>query len=350
MLAAQTDLKQAEKVKEFLKARHLINPDYLPVKEFGYIYFPLAEKAEAGKREGLPRRVPQARIINTKFSFPKRDRPMAVEELLRSKLTEKEMELLPKSQEIVGKIMILEIPDKLKKKEKLIAQAYLARSRQVETVVRKAEIHEGDYRLRKVKILAGKRTKETVHYENGVRIKLDLEKTYFSARLGNERLRIARQVKKGEEVLVMFSGAAPYPLVLARHSPAKKIYGIEINPLAHQYALENVALNGFQDKIIIYEGDARLIAPKLRIRFDRVVMPLPKTGELFLDLALRKAKPKGTIHFYDFVEEEKISQRAEELSRLCRRYRHPVKVLRKVRCGQFSPGVFRVCFDLKVLK
>lgn len=340
MLAAQTGLKQAEKVKEMLKARNLINTDYLAVKEFGCIYFPVLKKAN----------IPHAKIINTGFSFPEKPRALTVGELLKGKLSSKELSLLPRSQEIVGKILILEIPGKLKEKEKLIAQAYLQQNKNIETVVKKADIHEGEFRLRKVKILAGKQTKETFHHENGIQLKLDLEKTYFSARLSNERLRIARQVKKGEEILVMFSGAAPYPLVLAKHSPAKKIYGIEINPLAHQYALENVALNGFNGRIIIYEGDVRWIIPELKQKFDRIVMPLPKTGELFLDVALKKARPKGIIHLYDFAREEEIAQRAGELRELCRRYRHPVKVLKKVKCGQYSPGVFRVCFDLKVLK
>lgn len=336
MLAAEAELKYAEKVKEYLKVRNLINTDYLAVKEFGFIYFPILKRTK----------IKNTKIINTKFSFPKKDTPKSITELLKNKLTPKQLKLLPKAQEIVGTIMILEIPDELKNKEKLIAEAYLKQNKKIITIVGKKDVHEGEFRLRKVKILAGKKTKETIHLENGIQIKLHLEKTYFSARSGNERLRIAKQVKKGENILVMFSGAGPFPLVIAKHSLAKKIIGIEINPLAHQYALENVKLNGFEKRILIYEGDVRRIAPKLKQKFDRVCMPLPKTGELFLDLALRKVKKGGMIHLYDFVEEKKINQQAKKVKELCLRYKHPVKVLRKVKCGQFSPGVFRVCYDL----
>lgn len=339
MLAAQTELKHAEKVKEFLKTRNLINTDYLAVKEFGYIYYPLVKKTK----------IKNAKIVKVKFNFPKKIKTKTVEELLKNKLTKNQLKLLPKAQEIVGTIMILEIPKELKKKEKLIAEAYLKQNKKITTVVGKKDVHGGEFRLRKVKVLAGKKTKETVHFENGIKIKLHLEKTYFSARSGNERLRIAKQVKKGENVLVMFSGAAPFPLVIAKHSPAKSIVGIEINPLAHQYALENVKLNGFSDKIVIYEGDVRRKVPPLKQKFDRVCMPLPKTGELFLDVALKKTKKNGIIHLYDFVEDEQINRQAKKIKELCLRYKHPVKVLRKVKCGQYSPGVFRVCFDLKVL-
>src|SRR3989344_1462673 len=208
MLAAYTELKYAEKVKQFLAKKKSLHPDYLPVKELDHIYFPVSKRITA----------PNARVVNTKFSFPEREKHLTVDQLLRGKLTPKEMEILPRSQEIVGDILILEIPGELKQKEKVIAEAYLKANRHLSTVVKKSDIHSGTFRTRKVTILAGKKTKETVHHENGIEIKLHLEKTYFSARSGNERLRIAKMIKPGEMVLVMFSGAAPYPLVLAKNS------------------------------------------------------------------------------------------------------------------------------------
>src|SRR3989338_1948157 len=149
-------------------------------------------------------------------------------------------------------------------------------------------MHSGEFRLRKVKILTGKNSKETIHQESGIKIKLHLERTYFSARTSHERLRIASQVKPGENILVMFSGAGPMPLVLARQSPARHITGIEINPLAHQYALQSIELNNLQDKITLLEGDVRERLPPLKQTFYRIAMPLPKTGEEFLDVALPK--------------------------------------------------------------
>ena len=338
MLAAYTELKNAEKVKNFLVAKKNFNTDYLPVKEMGLIYFPIVRKIK----------VPKAKVVNTKIKFPKKDVTLTIDELLKGKLTKKEMELIPRSLEVVGKIMILEVPDELKKKEKIIAQAYLQQNKNIETVAKKDKIHSGEFRLRGVKILAGKKTKETIHFENGVRVKLDLEKTYFSGRSGNERLRIARLVKPKEEVLVMFSGAAPFPLVIAKNSLAKVIYGIEINPLAHQYALDNVKLNKFDDRIAIFQGDVNTVLPKLKKKFDRIVMPLPKTGEQFLPLALKKVKKM--IHLYAFLDEKDIDKEAKKIREICKKNKKPCRIVRKVKCGQFSPGVFRICFDLKIKK
>ena len=340
MYAAGCELNRAQKVKNFLVRKKLFNYDYLPVKEMGFIYFPLVKKAK----------IPGAKVSKVKFKFPEKKKTLTVKELLKDKLTKKQLALIPKTQEIIGNIMLLEMPDELKGKEKLIAQTYLELNRNIKTVVKKQEMHTGVCRLRKVKVLAGKRTKETVHLENGVKIRLDLEKTYFSARLANERLRIAKLIKKPEEVLVMFSGAAPYPLVLAKNSSLKLILGIEINLLAHRFAQENVRLNKFEDKIIIKQGNVRDVLPRIKKKFDRILMPLPKTGEEFLDLALKRIKPNGIIHLYAFLDEKEFKEFPKKITQICDENKSSVRVIRKVKCGQFSPAIARYCFDLKIKK
>lgn len=338
MLAAKTTLQNAQRVKEYLLHKNLIHPDFLLVKEFDSLYFPLAKKAK----------IPRAEVLNTSFVFPQKERKKTLDDILSSKLNTKELELLPRSQEIVGSILILEIPEELRKKEKAIANAFLQLHKEVKTIVRKDHKHEGVYRTRTVQVLAGENTKETVHRESGLFFKVHLEKTYFSARLVGERLRLARQIKKGEHVLVMFSGVGVYPLVLAQHSLAKQVVGIEINPYAHQYAKDNILFNKLSHKVTVFLGDVWKVLPKIPQKFDRVAMPLPKTGEDFLPLALGKAKKGALIHLYQFLSEKEISAKKKELVALCKKQGYPVKILRAVTCGQFSPGVFRVCFDMKV--
>lgn len=340
MLAAKTELRHIERVKQFLIKNNLLHQSLLPVKEFGFFYFPLQKRVQ----------VPMATILSVKFDFPQKEKAKTIEDMLKEKLSLEELKILPRSQEVVGNILILEIPEELRKKEKIIAEAYLASNKRLETVVKKEQMHEGVYRTRKVKILAGKMSKETIHLENGVRLKLHLEKTYFSTRSGGERLRIARMVKKGENVLVMFSGAGPYPLVLAKNSPALHIWGIEINPVAHALAVENASLNNLEKKITLYDGDVRETLPQIKKKFERIIMPLPKTSEDFLGLALSKIKPKGTIHLYSFLMENEFKDYELKIKELCKAEKHKIKILRMVKCGQFSPSKFRVCWDLKVEK
>ncbi|MFC1690940.1 TIM barrel protein [Nanoarchaeota archaeon] len=177
-------------------------------------------------------------------------------------LTKKELEIVRTAYDMVGSIAIMEIPDELVKKEKKIAEEILKINKQIKTVVKKASEHKGEFRLQKYKIIVGKRTKETIHKENNARIKLHLEKTYFSSRSATERKRIFQQVKPGEDVLVMFSGCGPFTCVIAKNTEARNVFGMEINPDAHNYAMQNLKLNKLHNVVLI-NGDVNDVVPNI---------------------------------------------------------------------------------------
>jgi tRNA G37 N-methylase Trm5 len=175
-----------------------------------------------------------------------------INEILKGKLTEKELLLVPKSFDVVGSILIFsEFPKELNKKEKMIGDAFLQELKNVKTICKKTKVYSGVYRTPRLKVIAGEKTKETTHKENGISLKLDVEKVYFSTRLSNERLRISKLIQPNEEILVMFSGCGVYPVVFAKNTPAKYIYGIEINPAAHKYALENIKINKINNIFVV---------------------------------------------------------------------------------------------------
>jgi len=268
---------------------------------------------------------------------------MKLKQLLKNKLTKKQLELAPTSFDIVGNIAIFsDFPKELKNKEKLIANTLLKNIKNIQTVAKKTKIYSGTYRTPKLKIIAGKKSKETIHKENNIQVKLNVETCYFSPRLSTERLRIANQIKKPESVLVMFSGVGIYPLVIAKNSKAKEIYAIEINPKAHKYALENTKRN---HKIKLFKGNVKKVLPKINKKFDRILMPLPKGAEPFLDIAFKKIKKQGIIHFYDFQYENNFKESIKKI----KQHKKKVKILRTVKCGQLSPRKYRICIDFKVL-
>ncbi len=347
MLAAKVSLTIAEKMRQMLKDK--IDYGYLVKREGNYLFIPLKQK------------VAGVELVNVSLSRREKVSKLSWDNIL----TKTEQKLLPRAFDVIGDILILELPDKLVKKEKQIAEAYLEMYNNIKTVVKKSAAHSGVYRTRKVTVLAGENRKETVHRESGLQFKVHIGKMYFSPRLGNERLRIARLVKhkntgvfslktqrvlkKGEEVLVMFSGASPYCCVIAKHSHAKIVYGVEINPQGHKYGLENVHLNKLTDKVKLYCGDVRKVLPRLQKQFDRIVMPLPKTGEEFLPLALKYVKKGGTIHYYAFLDEKLIeTEGVERIIAICKKLKKKCKVLRAVKVGQHAPYVWRVCYDVKV--
>jgi tRNA G37 N-methylase Trm5 len=182
---------------------------------------------------------------------------MKLKEMLAGKLTEKELSLLPGAFDIIGDIAVFSsFPEELRKKEKIIGQTMLDSFPNLKVIAKKVKDYSGVYRTPKLEIIAGEKRKETIHRENGASFKLDIEKVYFSPRLGEERKRVALLVKPGEEILTMFSGCAPYPVVIAKYSRPKIIYAIEKNPAAHHYAEENIRINHLSNITAIH-GDAK---------------------------------------------------------------------------------------------
>ncbi len=267
-----------------------------------------------------------------------------LKEALKGKLSDKELSLVPRSFDIVGDILIFSELKGLKKREKLIASTLLELYNHIKTVAVKSEMHSGLYRTKKVRVIGGVKNKVALHKENFAVMKLNVETCYFSPRLATERLRIAKLVKPGESVLIMFSGIAPYPLVIAKNSKAKEIYGVEINPEAHKFALENIKLNKVSN-IFLFKGNVKSVVPKLKKKFGRIIMPLPRTAENYLDLALSVAKKNSVIHFYDFELEKDIDKAIGKVKRHCRK----CKILEVVKCGEYSPRKYRLCVDFKKL-
>ena len=78
-------------------------------------------------------------------------------------------------------------------------------------------------------------------------------------------------------------------------------------------------------------------------------MPLPKGAGIFLGLALNKIGKKGIIHFYSFAEENNYNNIKKIINSECEKKKKKCRILDIVKCGQFSPRVYRLCIDFKVL-
>ncbi|MBI2664948.1 class I SAM-dependent methyltransferase family protein [Candidatus Woesearchaeota archaeon] len=268
---------------------------------------------------------------------------------LKSKLAKSQLGLVRNAFDIVGSVALLEIPRELKKKQKIIANAVLQAHKNIKAVYVEVGGRKGKLRLQKLQWLAGSRNTETVATENGVQLKLDVAKVYYSPRQASERKRIYQQVKSGEEVLVMFSGAAPYVIEIAKHTNAEKVFGIEVNRAAHKYAAENVKLNKVDAKVKLYCGDVKKILPQLG-SFSRIVMPLPKGAGHYLGIALKHTKHNGAVHFYDFQPQAKIPFASVEKVRAAAvKQKKKIRIIKTVKCGQLAPRAYRVCVDFQVV-
>src|SRR3989344_1493326 len=166
--------------------------------------------------------------------------------------------------DLLGNIALVKFPRETKEKDKKkFAERLLRENKSVRTILEKTGKFKGRLRKQKTKFLLGEKTKEVLYRENGCVFRFNIDSTYFSPRLSNERKEIAGKIKKGDDVLVMFSGVAPFSIVIAKNSKAKKIVSIEINREATKYAKFNVELNKLKNKIEVVQGNVKNFVKKL---------------------------------------------------------------------------------------
>ena len=106
----------------------------------------------------------------------------------------------------------------LEGKAKAIGEALLSLNKQFETVCMVTGQHKGLFRVQPVKVIAGKKNKKALYKESGCTFLVHLGKVFFSPRLGTERARISKLIKKGEVVGAFFAGVGPFPIVFAKNS------------------------------------------------------------------------------------------------------------------------------------
>ena len=348
MHALKVPLKDAQKVKELLVGKGLLSAKWKVKKSGSFIFFPLKKAVK------LPYPLVDIALMP-------REVPRDIRTRLKDALSRTEMKQLKTSADTVGAIAIIELDECLEKKKKVIGKEFLRQNKSIKTVLMKNGGHEGELRIQKYEWLAGEKTTVAIHKENGAIITLDVEKVYYSPRTANERLRIARLVKPGERVLVMFSGCAPFPCVIAKNAQPNEIVGIELNSDGHKYGLMNVKANKLKN-VQLFCGDVKTEIPKLlttnderlttnhkpTTTFDRIIMPLPKSAEDFLDIALKAAKKGTIIHFYNFQKEGEFDIAADMVKKACKNAGKRCKILRIVKAGQNAPRTFRICVDAAI--
>jgi tRNA (guanine37-N1)-methyltransferase len=220
-------------------------------------------------------------------------------------LTEAEAEELYGAFDQIGNIIILRVPDALLPKRKMIGEVLLEKVKTAKSIYYQSSPVEGDYRIRKLELLAGEDKTETEYKEHGCRFIVDVEKAFFSPRLSTERERIAELIKDGETVINMFGGVGMFSIVAAKKKKCH-VYNIDINPDAARLCTKNIQLNKLKGTVESIEGDAaKVIEEKLLETGDRVLMLLPERSDEFLRNAIRAAKKNAIIHYYCHTHAEK---------------------------------------------
>ena len=265
---------------------------------------------------------------------------------------------------VLGNIAIVNFADDVKLKDKKrFSEKILKKHSNIKTVLEKSGKFKGRLRKMQTRHLAGEKNKEVLYKENGCVFRFNIDKTYFSPRLSNERKEIASLIKTGEEVLVMFAGVAPFSIVIAKNSRCKKVYSNEINREANKYSKLNLELNKVKDKVKLIPGDIKRIVKNMGSKsasrktngfyrgqkFDVIVMPRPNLRDSFLEEAFRLSKKGTRIYYYDFCKIEDIDNVVEKIKDEAKKFKKRIKILRTGKAGEIAPYKIRFRIDFTLL-
>ncbi|MFH1106720.1 MAG: class I SAM-dependent methyltransferase family protein [Candidatus Micrarchaeota archaeon] len=348
VITLKVEFRHAEDAKQYLRQRKLFDQRFEFGKDEAHIYFPVVRRF----KPPFP-----AEFCSRAFNSREVRRGDLGDVLVRRGIitpVEREKHFIS-SFDIVGDIAVLEVMPELVKKEKAVARVLLELHPSISVVAKKAGATKGEYRIRKLKVIAGERRLTTLYRENGCRFNVDLSSIFFSGRLAFERLRIAKLVRPRERVLVLFAGAGFYAVVIAKAQPkAGKIVGIELNPDGVRQMKANIALNKMEGRIEAVEGDVNKVLAARRYRrwADRIVMPLPHHAHEFLGAALAAARKGCTVHFYyipDAEDADAVRLAREKIRAACKENGRRFRVVAARVVKSYAPHVDQVVIDFRLL-
>jgi len=338
VICCKVPTKEGEKIRRFLLDNNLLNKDYKLKKENDFLYIPLTSLDETTKSNLKKMGIDEFVELEEDTLKKSTKKQMSFREyLLKNFKKEIEEGLVSLAYDVIGDIVIIQISDELDKSiRKKIGEIALNLIPSVKAVFRRKSDIKGEFRIRELELIAGEYKTLTLYKENGYRLWVDVEKVYFSPRLGWERKRIMDKVQPDDVVVDMFCGVGPFSIACKN---AKKIYAIDINPDAIELLKKNIELNRLQNKIIPILEDAK----KVNVRGNRIIMNLPKYAHLFVDKALDIVEENGVIHYYTIGKD--FNDAIDLFKSKCE-----CEILEKRIVKSYSPREYVLVLDIKVKK
>ena len=309
---------QGEKTLRLVTKFGLADKSLVIQREEESLFIPLVREPHGIELATLKGQIPKFDLMTAAFS-EKQLPPETLTQALQDKLPADLLVSVPQAFDIIGDIVVIDIPSQLKPYQNIIGEAILQTQKNVTTVLSKASDISGIFRVRDYDYIAGEHKTQTIHREFGCKYHVDIAKAYFSPRLSHEHERVAAQVQDGETVADLFAGVGPFSVLISKRNPTVKVFAVDLNPDAVELLKANVRDNGVEDNVFPVLADAREIAQtKLKATADRVIMNLPENAIDFVDAACNAIKPEGgVVHFYGFVRApdsiENFKQRFSEL-------------------------------------
>ncbi len=340
-IGLKVGVKQAEKTRKKLVEKKILRDDLRIAKDQFFVYFPVREVTNEVKGYNITKREFKIKTI----------KPKSYKDLVN--VPAHPVDKLPTSFDVIGDIILVKINDKLLDYQQQIAEALMQANKNIRTVCLSPPI-TGELRTRKVRVIAGEKNTETLHNEYGLKFALDVSKTYFSPRLANERKRVASLVKINEIVVDMFSGVAPFSIMIANYGKPNMVYAVDKNKDAVEYAKKNIKINNLLDRIEIINADAKdveKIFKNKNVKADRIIMNLPFSAFSFFKYALKIISDEAVIHYYDILDmEEDLEERVNKLKEIGEKNNIVIGKMNIRKIKTYSPREFYIGIDITTKK
>jgi len=221
-----------------------------------------------------------------------------------------------------------------------------------------------EHSISKVRWLAGDPNLVVAYKEASLTFHLDLKRRLSRLHRSQggsvERDRLRGLVQDGERVLVLGAGFGLTPCVLGAHTPCSEVIGVDPDPVAHEFAEENITFNRLDGTVSHIVGDpfdAEFLSTLGM--FDRVCAFLPwqRHGcELSLSQIVAPAvsvvKPGGFLHAYARETGDEFDAGSElsrsEVAKACPGREVLFLFKKKVPSKAIGPYVWRVVLDFRL--
>lgn len=255
--------------------------------------------------------------------------------------------VLPRHYVRFGDVLVLDVPDSLRDRERETAAAY-AQTLGCRSVVEWMGGIEGELRQPRARLLWGDPATETLHREHGIAYWFDPMRLMWSPGNKEQRRRVAGWDLRGKVAVDMFAGIGYFTLPMAVHARADRVIAIEKNPVAHEFLQRNIAANGVADRVEAILGDNRLRTP--RGAADHVVLGYLHDTLAFVPVAVQALRPEGGIlHVHCKADAAGFPQRAFDGVEACVRSAGAAAQLQAARVVKsYAPRVVHGVLDVEV--
>jgi len=320
--------KKGEQVRKVLMEMGVLDTSMRIGSDEQYIYIPLTFYVDLAE-------LPLEDIQVTEHEFKLHEKQATLEDILGR----------TPSYEIIGNIALLESDETDLERT---ADALLKVQPHIRTVLAALSPVEGEFRTRRFTFVKGENTTQTVHKEYGCKYVIDMEKAYFTPRLGTERSRILQQIKDGEVIVDMFAGVGPFSILIGKNCPSCRVVAIDKNPEAVKFLRHNIELNAATN-VEAVEGDAKEEVQRYIGVADHIIMNLPHTAQEFLDAAMVVSKPGTLIHYYDITPESDLySSSLGYIESAASKAGFALEPIATRIVRSYSPHQFNVCIEVRI--